>query len=48
MLLITNLKIDDKRLGVAVVKVYLMRWRIDEVCGWQYLMRIFTRQKTGA
>jgi hypothetical protein len=30
MLLITNLKSEDKRLGVAVVKVYLMRWRIEE------------------
>lgn len=30
MLLITNLRSDDKRLGVAVVKVYLMRWRIEE------------------
>lgn len=30
MLLMTNLKSDDKRLGVAVVKVYLMRWRIEE------------------
>lgn len=30
MLLITNLKSDDKRLGVTVVKVYLMRWRIEE------------------
>jgi hypothetical protein len=30
MLLITNLKSDDKRLSVAVVKVYLMRWRIEE------------------
>ena len=40
MLLITNLKSDDKRLGVAVVKVYLrqcgfesplpMRWRTEE------------------
>ena len=30
MLLITNLKSDDKRLGVAVVKVYLTRWRIEE------------------
>ena len=28
MLLITNLKSDDARLGVAVVKVYLMRWKI--------------------
>ena len=30
MMLITNLKSDDKRLPVAVVKVYLMRWRIEE------------------
>lgn len=30
MLLITNLKSNDRRLGVAVVKVYLMRWRIEE------------------
>ncbi len=30
MLLITNLKSDDKRLSIAVVKVYLMRWRIEE------------------
>ena len=30
MLLITNLKSDDKRLGVAVEKVYFMRWRIEE------------------
>ena len=30
MLLITNLKSNDKRIGVAVVKVYLMRWRIEE------------------
>ena len=30
MLLITNLKSNDKRLGAAVVKVYLMRWRIEE------------------
>lgn len=30
MLLISNLKSDDKRLSVAVVKVYLMRWRIEE------------------
>lgn len=30
MLLITNLKSDDKRLGVAIVKVYLMRWIIEE------------------
>ena len=30
MMLITNLKSDDKRLSVAVVKVYLMRWGIEE------------------
>ena len=30
MMLITNLKSDDKRLSVAVSKVYLMRWRIEE------------------
>lgn len=30
MLLITNLQSKDKRLGVVVVKVYLMRWRIEE------------------
>lgn len=30
MLLITNLQSEAKRLSVAVVKVYLMRWRIEE------------------
>ncbi len=30
MLLITNLKSDDKRICKAVCKVYLMRWRIEE------------------
>ena len=30
MMLITNLKSDDKRLSVVVTKVYLMRWRIEE------------------
>jgi hypothetical protein len=30
MMLITNLKSDDNRLAVAVTKVYLMRWRIEE------------------
>lgn len=30
MLLITSLNSDDERLAVAVVKVYLMRWRIEE------------------
>ena len=30
MMLITNMKSDDKRLAVTVTKVYLMRWRIEE------------------
>lgn len=30
LMLITNLKSSDKRLAVAVTKVYLMRWRIEE------------------
>lgn len=30
MMLITNLKSDDKSLCTAVCKVYLMRWRIEE------------------
>ena len=30
MMLITNLKSDDKRLSIAVVKVYLMRCKIEE------------------
>ena len=30
VILTTNLKSDDKRLGVVVVKVYLTRWRIEE------------------
>ena len=30
LMLITNLKSDDNRLAVAVTKVYLMRWRIEE------------------
>lgn len=30
MLLITNLKSDNKRLAVTITKVYLMRWRIEE------------------
>jgi len=30
LMLITNLKSDDNRLSVAVTKVYLMRWRIEE------------------
>lgn len=30
MMLITNLKSDDKRICVAICKVYLMRWRIEE------------------
>jgi hypothetical protein len=30
MLLLTNLDSEDKRLCVTIVKVYLMRWRIEE------------------
>jgi hypothetical protein len=30
LMLLTNLEQDDPRLNVAVVKVYLMRWRIEE------------------
>ena len=30
LMLITNLKSDDSRLAVAVTKVYLMRWKIEE------------------
>jgi hypothetical protein len=30
LLLLTSLASDDKRLGVTITKVYLMRWRIEE------------------
>jgi len=30
MMLLSNLNSDDKRLSVAIAKVYLMRWRIEE------------------
>ena len=30
LLLLTNLKSDDKRLCVSITQVYLMRWRIEE------------------
>ncbi|WP_432650563.1 hypothetical protein [Huintestinicola sp.] len=30
MMLITNLKSDDKRICTTICKVYLMRWRIEE------------------
>ena len=35
MLLITNLSSDDDRLAVAVTKVYLLRWRIEEFYGFK-------------
>ncbi|MCL2014025.1 MAG: transposase [Oscillospiraceae bacterium] len=35
LMLITNLKSDDKRLAVVVTKVYLMRWRIEEFYGFK-------------
>ena len=30
LMLLTNLESDDKRLPVTIIKVYLMRWRIEE------------------
>ncbi|KGG81380.1 hypothetical protein Y919_01125 [Caloranaerobacter azorensis H53214] len=30
MMLITNMKSDDKRIAVTITKVYLLRWRIEE------------------
>jgi hypothetical protein len=30
LMLITNLKSDDKRLAVTITKIYLLRWRIEE------------------
>ena len=30
MMLLTNLKSEDKRLALTITKVYLMRWRIEE------------------
>jgi hypothetical protein len=30
MMLLSNLKSDDKRLCMAITKIYLMRWRIEE------------------
>jgi len=35
LMLITNLKSNDSRLPVAVTKVYLMRWRIEEFYGFK-------------
>ena len=35
MMLITNLKSDDNRLAVAITKVYLLRWRIEEFHGFK-------------
>ena len=35
MLLITNLNSDDDRISVAVTKVYLLRWRIEEFYGFK-------------
>lgn len=35
MMLITNLVSQDNRLAVAVTKVYLMRWRIEEYYGFK-------------
>lgn len=30
LLLLTNMKSDDKQLSVTITKVYLLRWRIEE------------------
>ena len=35
LMLITNVKSDDNRLAVAITKVYLMRWRIEEFYGFK-------------
>lgn len=35
LMLITNLKSDDKRLAVTITKVYLLRWRIEEFYGFK-------------
>jgi hypothetical protein len=35
LMLITNMKSDDARLGVTITKVYLMRWRIEEFYGFK-------------
>ena len=35
MMLITNMQSSDKRLGVVITKVYLLRWRIEEFYGFK-------------
>jgi len=35
MMLLTNLKSDDKRISLTVTKVYLLRWRIEEFHGFK-------------
>jgi len=35
LLLITNLKSEDDRIGVTITKVYLLRWRIEEFHGFK-------------
>jgi hypothetical protein len=35
LLLITNLRNDDDRISLAVTKVYLLRWRIEEFYGFK-------------
>jgi hypothetical protein len=41
MLLLTNLKSDDSRLANTIVKVYLMRWRIEEYFSFKKHQYIF-------
>ena len=35
LMIVTNLKSDDKRLAVTITKVYLLRWRIEEFYGFK-------------
>jgi hypothetical protein len=35
LMLVTNLKSEDDRLGVVITKVYLLRWRIKEFYGFK-------------
>jgi len=35
LMLITNMKSEDKRIAVSITKVYLMRWRIEEFYGFK-------------
>ncbi len=43
LVLLTNLNSDDKRLCVAITKVYLMRWRIEEY--YKFKKQVFGFEK---